>query len=173
MNVQEALPFADEVVFEKTGKHLDDMQVGVIEGVLKWQKYGDIAQGLNFREGDAKDVGYQLLEIVPSTMETVSEIQQAFAIANETNLNPEKLADLEEREMFIQDRQGVLLKGIEKGIAQGREQGIAEGREEGLALGMREKALEIARQLLNALDNQTISQTTGLSVEDIQNLREE
>lgn len=177
MNVQEALPFADEVVFAKTGKHLDDMQVGVIEGVLKWQKYGDIAQGLNFREGDAKDVGYQLLEIVPSTMETVSEIQQAVAIANDTNLNPEKLADLEEREMFILDRQGVLLKGIEKGIAQGREQSIAEGRkegpEEGLALGMREKALEIARQLLNALDNQTISQTTGLSLEDIQNLREE
>jgi flagellar biosynthesis/type III secretory pathway protein FliH len=92
-------------------------------------------------------------------------------------LNPEELADLEEREMFILDQQGVLLKGIEKGIAQGREQGIAqgreEGREEGLALGMREKALEIARQLLNVLDNQTISQTTGLSVEDIQNLREE
>ena len=43
MNVQEALPFADQVVFAKTGKHLDDMQVGVIEGVLKWHKYGDIA----------------------------------------------------------------------------------------------------------------------------------
>ena len=43
MNVEEAMPFADEVVFAKTGKHLEDMQVGVIEGVLKWQKYGDIA----------------------------------------------------------------------------------------------------------------------------------
>jgi predicted transposase/invertase (TIGR01784 family) len=121
------------------------------------------------------------LEIVPSTMETVSEIQQDFAIANETNLNPEELADLEERERYILDQQGILLKGIEEGLAQGREQGIAEGRkegreegrEEGLALGMREKALEIPRQLLNVLDNQTISQTTGLSVEDIQNLREE
>ena len=98
-----------------------------------------------------------------------------------TYLNPEELADLEERERYILDQQGILLKGIEEGIAQGREQGIAEGRkegreegrEEGLALGMREKALEIARQLLNVLDNQTISQTTGLSVEDIQNLREE
>ena len=109
------------------------------------------------------------LEVVPQTMETVSEIQQAFAIANETNLNPEELADLEARERYILDQQGILRKGIEEGLAQGRE----EGREEGLALGMREKALEIARQLLNVLDNQTISQTTGLSVEDIQNLREE
>ena len=109
------------------------------------------------------------LEVVPQTMETVSEIQQAFAIANETNLNPEELADLEARERYILDQQGILRKGIEEGLAQGGE----EGREEGLALGMTEKALEIARQLLNVLDNQTISQTTGLSVEDIQNLREE
>ena len=57
MNVQEALPFADEVVFVKTGKHLYDMQVGVMEGVLKWQKYNDIAQGLNCTEGYAKNVG--------------------------------------------------------------------------------------------------------------------
>ncbi|MEG4272154.1 Rpn family recombination-promoting nuclease/putative transposase [Microcoleus sp. AT8-B1] len=101
------------------------------------------------------------LEVIPQTMQTVSEIQQAFAIANETNLNPEELADLEARERYILDQQGILRKGIEEGIQQGIQQ------------GMREKALEIARQLLNVLDNQTISQTTGLSVEDIQNLREE
>ncbi len=63
MNVQEALAFADEVVFAKTGKHLDDMQLGVIEGVLKRQKYGDIAQGLNCTEGYAKDIGYELWEL--------------------------------------------------------------------------------------------------------------
>jgi predicted transposase/invertase (TIGR01784 family) len=67
------------------------------------------------------------LEIVPSTMETVSEIQQAFEIANEINLNPEELADLEERERYILDQQGILLKGIEEALAQGREQGIAQG----------------------------------------------
>ncbi|MEG3988123.1 hypothetical protein QUA13_13395 [Microcoleus sp. S28C3] len=38
---------------------------------------------------------------------------------------------------------------------------------------MREKALEIPRQLLHILDNQTISQTNGLIVEDIPNLPEE
>lgn len=63
MNVREAVAFADEVVFEKTGKHLDDMQVGVIEGVLKRQKYGEIAQALNCTEGYAKDVGYELWEL--------------------------------------------------------------------------------------------------------------
>ena len=38
---------------------------------------------------------------------------------------------------------------------------------------MREKALEIVRHLVHILDHQTISPTTGLSVEDIQNWREE
>jgi len=113
------------------------------------------------------------LEVIPQTMETVSEIQQAFAIANETNLNAEELKDLEDRERYILDQQGISRKGIEEGREEGREQGIEQGIEQGLALGMREKALEIARQLLNVLDDRTISQTTGLSVEDIQNLREE
>ncbi len=113
------------------------------------------------------------LDIVPSTMETVSEIQQAFAIANEANFNLKELADLENRERYILDQQGFFVQGIKEGVAQGREQAREKGREEGLALGMREKGLEIARQLLNVLDNQTISQTTGLSVEDIQKLRSE
>ncbi len=108
------------------------------------------------------------LEVVPQTMETVSEIQQAFEIANETNLNPEELADLEARERYILDQQGISRKGIEEAMQQGMQQGMQRGMQQ----GMREKALEIARQLLNVLDNQTISQTTGLSVDDIQSLRE-
>ena len=116
------------------------------------------------------------LEIVPSTMETVSEIEQAFAIANEANFNAKELADLENCERYILDQQGISRKGTKEGLAQGREEAREKGRkkgiEEGLALGMRKKALEIARQLLNVLDNQTISQTTGLSIEDIQSLRE-
>ncbi len=38
---------------------------------------------------------------------------------------------------------------------------------------MREKALEIPRQLLHLLDDRTISQTNGLIVEDIPNLLKE
>lgn len=101
------------------------------------------------------------LESVPETLETVSEIQQAFNIADETNLNSKELADLEDREKYILDQQGILRRGIEAGRAQGIE------------IGMREKALEIAKQLLNVMDDRTISQTTGLSVEDIQNFRQE
>jgi predicted transposase/invertase (TIGR01784 family) len=88
------------------------------------------------------------LEMIPETMGAVSEIQQAFTIANEANLSRAELEDLEKREMVIEDQRNLILRG------------------------RKEKALEIAEQLLDILDDQTISQKTGLSLEDIQQLRQ-
>ena len=59
-------------------------------------------------------------------------------------------------------------KGIEKGIKEGRKEGIKEGRKEGRKEGIR----EIAKKLLDILDNKTISEKTGLTEEEIQKLRE-
>jgi hypothetical protein len=67
--------------------------------------------------------------------------------------------DLDRREQFIYDQQGAIIKAVQDGIEQGREE------------GMREKAIAIARQLISQLDNAMISQVTGLSLEDVQNLR--
>ncbi len=64
MNVEEALLFVDEVVFSHTGKHLDDMQMGLVKGVLQRQKYTDIAKDLNCSEGYIKDVGYELWKLL-------------------------------------------------------------------------------------------------------------
>jgi predicted transposase/invertase (TIGR01784 family) len=88
-------------------------------------------------------------------MNSIPEIHQAFDIANQAKLSREELEDLDRREQFIYDQQGAILKASQ------------EGREE----GMREKAIAIARQLLARLDDETISQTTGLSLEDVRNLR--
>ena len=94
---------------------------------------------------------------VPQTMDVVPEIHQAFDIANQVNLNPDELEALERQEMFIYDQQGVIIKANR------------EGREEG-----REEAMQaVARQLLDRLNDETISQTTGLSIEEIRNLRSE
>nr|MCF6371665.1 transposase [Tychonema sp. BBK16] len=57
------------------------------------------------------------------------------------------------------DQQGAIIKASREGIEQGIEQ------------GMRSKAIAIAQKLLSQLDNITISQITGLSVEEVQNLR--
>jgi predicted transposase/invertase (TIGR01784 family) len=95
------------------------------------------------------------LTTVPETIDSIPEIHRAFEIANEANLTREELEDIEQREMFIYDQQGAILKAAE------------EGREE----GRREEKLAIARQLLDRLDDQTISQITGLSFEEVRNLR--
>ncbi|MEZ2231144.1 Rpn family recombination-promoting nuclease/putative transposase [Microcoleus sp.] len=99
------------------------------------------------------------LTSVPETMDSIPEIHQAFDIANQARLSREELEDLDRREQFIYDQQGAIIKAVQEGIEQGIEQ------------GKREEKLAIARQLLSQLDNATISQVTGLSVEDIGNLR--
>ncbi|HEY9596679.1 MAG TPA: Rpn family recombination-promoting nuclease/putative transposase [Cyanophyceae cyanobacterium] len=119
------------------------------------------------------------LRSVPEVMGSVPEISQAFAIANQANLNPEELEDLERREIFIQDMRGAMSKavkqgiqqGIEQGIEQGIQQGIEQGIQQGIQQGTRDAKVEIAKRLLNVLDEEAISQTTGLSVEEIRRLR--
>ncbi|GET41824.1 hypothetical protein MiSe_66380 [Microseira wollei NIES-4236] len=103
------------------------------------------------------------LQAVPEVMGIVPEIQQALAIANQTNLSPEELEDLERREIFIQDMRGAITKAVNQGIQEGIQQGIQQG--------AKDAQIEIAQRLLNILDVETISQTTGLSIEEIQSLR--
>ncbi len=90
---------------------------------------------------------------VPPVMDSVPEIHKAFDIANQVNLTPDELADMERREMFIYDQQGALIKAVKE--------------------GKQEEKQAIARQLLDRLDDATIAQITGLSVQNVQNLRSE
>lgn len=62
-------------------------------------------------------------------------------------------------------------KGMEKGLEQGLVQGIEKGMELGVEQGMETKAIEIARNLLDVLDNETIALKTGLSVDVVEGLR--
>jgi predicted transposase YdaD len=48
-------------------------------------------------------------------MEIVPEIGKALRIANQANLSPEELEDLEKREMFLEDQQGAIIKGRQEG----------------------------------------------------------
>ena len=59
-------------------------------------------------------------------------------------------------------------EGLEKGIIQGREEGISEG----VSKGERAKSIDIARNMINMnIDLETISKATGLSIEEIQNIK--
>jgi hypothetical protein len=64
MQVHELLQLVDDAVYLNTGQHLNDLQRGVIEGTLKHQKYADIAETCGCSAGHARDVGYELLQML-------------------------------------------------------------------------------------------------------------
>jgi predicted transposase/invertase (TIGR01784 family) len=115
------------------------------------------------------------LQSVPASMRQVSAIQQAFTVANQANLSPEELEDLENREMFIHDQRNAIVKGTKQGLEQGRQEGrkegLQEGRKEGLQEGRQEVKLEIAQRLLASFDDETIAQMTDLTAAQVQQLR--
>lgn len=53
----------------------------------------------------------------------------------------------------------------------GQEKGVEIGRKEGREEGRKEEKIELAQQLLDVLDVQTIAKKTGLSIIDIENLK--
>ncbi len=115
------------------------------------------------------------LNSVPSNLGEVPEINRAFQIANRANLSRDELEELEKRELFIYDQQGAIRLAKREGIEEGREIGIEEGREmgmeEGMEQGKKQKAIEIARQLLDVFDDSQVAETTGLTVAEVRELR--
>ncbi len=87
------------------------------------------------------------LDVVPESMNLVPEIKQAFEFAREGNLSAEELDELEHQEFFIQDQHNAIVKAV------------------------KQSKIEIAKQLLDLLDDAAISKTTGLSSPEIAELR--
>ena len=96
---------------------------------------------------------------VPEIMAEVPEIKKAFYIANQANLSLDELEDQEKSEIFIQDQRGAITKAIKDGLQQGIQQGIQQNK------------LEMARKMLNLIDDQVICQITGLSITELEALK--
>jgi hypothetical protein len=68
MNTQELVSYLDELLFSSTGERIDSLQVAILKGVLKGQKYADIAQEFNCSAGHAKDEAYKLWQILSDAL---------------------------------------------------------------------------------------------------------
>ncbi|MBD2136060.1 hypothetical protein H6F32_00310 [Anabaena sp. FACHB-1237] len=68
MNVTEVLQFVDQLVFERTGKHLDDVQKAVIEGSYKGQTYHEIAENNHFNKSHVGEIGGELWKFLSTTL---------------------------------------------------------------------------------------------------------
>ena len=61
--------------------------------------------------------------------------------------------------------------GIKKGREEGRKEGIEEGIKEGIEKGEKNKAIEIAKSLINlGLDKESIAKSTGLDLWEVEKL---
>ncbi|MFB2973778.1 hypothetical protein ACE1CD_32855 [Aerosakkonema sp. BLCC-F183] len=88
MDSREVLQFVDEVVYAKTGKRINDLQRGIIEGTLKRQKYSDIAKDYNCTTGHTKEVGFELWRLLSDIFgETVDKKHLKSILERQSNLN--------------------------------------------------------------------------------------
>ena len=117
---------------------------------------------------------------IPEEMAGIPEIKKAFSIANQANLTLDELEDQEKSEIFIQDQRGAVTKGIQQGIEQGIQQGIEQGIQQGIEQGIQQgieqgiqqNKVEIAKKMLNLVDDRIICQTTGLSIAEVEALKD-
>jgi hypothetical protein len=64
MNLKEVLQMADEMVFAKTGQHLDNLQEAILRGTMQGEKYTKIAEEIHCNESYVRDVGSKLWQIL-------------------------------------------------------------------------------------------------------------
>ena len=103
------------------------------------------------------------LKAVPASMGAEAAIGHAFEVAQQSRLTRREMEIVEKRQMVLHDNRNALLYA--------KQEGKKEGKLEGKKEGKLEAKLEIARQLLDVLDVETIAQKTGLSLAEIEALR--
>ena len=107
------------------------------------------------------------LEDVPTELSDDAVLVEAFDVANRINLSQAELDALENKEFFV----GSMSRTLKMATQQAEKRGMERGREDGLQEGRQEGIKTVARQLLDVLDDDTISQKTGLTVDEVRQLR--
>ena len=156
---------------EKFIKYTDDIELIFIE-LPKFKK------GLNELKNLKEQWLYFLKNADSLTMipkEFDNSIQKALNTVNEAGMSKEELEMQHKRKEFISVQKLAILKadkdGFKKGMEKGLEKGIQKGMEKGMQQGIEQRNIEMAINLLDVLDVETISLKTGLSVAEVENLK--
>ncbi len=64
MDSSQIWQFVDEAVSAKTGKHLNNLQRRIIAGILKRQKYADVAETYGYSSDHVKKASHELLQML-------------------------------------------------------------------------------------------------------------
>jgi predicted transposase/invertase (TIGR01784 family) len=104
------------------------------------------------------------LQSVPPSMGDEPAIEHAFQVAQQSKLTRKELEIVEKSQMLLHDNRNALLYAEKKAEERGEKRGEEQGR--------RKEKIELARQLLDILDVETIAQKTGLTVAEIESIRD-
>ena len=105
------------------------------------------------------------LEVIPSSLGEVSEIEAALNIANRADLNNQELEELRKQEIFIGDRQGEVILA--------KQEGVKEGEEQGKIQQAIKHILRLARRILGEVSPEIQARIQQLSLEKLDLLAEE
>ena len=124
----------------------------------------------NIKEGNKelnRWLSFLQQDISKERLEEIIKMDPAIKMAEEKleklSHDPDTIALYRAREDSAHERANLISTGIRKGIEEGIQQGIQQG--------IYQRNIELAINLLDILDDETISQKTGLSVEEVRKLR--
>jgi len=103
----------------------------------------------------------------PKELEEIPTIKKALEVLEGMSLNEEKRDSYEARLKWLRDEDMAIQTAERRGERRGEKRGEIRGEKR----GERQKAIAIAKNLLDVLDNQTISKKTGLTREEVEGLR--
>jgi len=109
------------------------------------------------------------LTLIPKEYANIEEFKEAFNIATQTTWDAKELEVYEYMSLKEFDEINALQTAEKKGYLNGEKEGI----EKGMEKGKLEEKIDIAKNLLDILDDKTIALKTGLSMDDIKKLRED
>lgn len=88
MDIPQILQFVDEAVCAKTDKHLNDLQRRIIAGILKRQKYADVAETYGYSAKHVKKVSHELLQMLSDVFgEHVKKSNLESVLERQINVN--------------------------------------------------------------------------------------
>ncbi len=82
----------------------------------------------------------------------------------------EELGSYDEIKRYYEAREKAIHDEVSR-ITEAEARGITKGKAEGITEGELKNSIKIAKKLLNVFDDQTITEITGLPVEDVAKLR--
>ncbi|MEZ2304253.1 MAG: hypothetical protein ACBR13_21025 [Microcoleus sp.] len=103
MDSPQILQFVDRAVCAKTGKHLNNLQRGIISGILKRHRYADVAETYDYSSQHVKKASHELLQMLSkvfgeqvkkSNLESVIErhINQNITLGKNNNFQNNRIS---------------------------------------------------------------------------------